>query len=95
MLKTDQTTSIARRGKKCKIRLKNRTVCYAENGQRSVPLAETINNIEQFFLRSPIEVQFALIKNKYGKTNKAILTYHSPFDVSQDQHYFGKGLSTN
>ena len=95
MLKTDETTSIARRGKKCKIRLKNRTVRYAENGQRSVPLEESIKNIEQFFLRSPIEVQFAFIKNKYGKTNRAILTYHSPFDQSQDQHYFGKGLSTN
>jgi ribosomal protein S12 methylthiotransferase accessory factor YcaO len=95
MQKPDQTTSIANRGKKCEIRLKNRTVCYAENGQRSVPLEKTIKNIGQFFLRSPIEVQFTFIKNKSGKADKAFLKYHSPFNKKQDQHYFGKGLSSN
>ena len=95
MQKTDQIASIANRGKKCIIRLKNRTVCYAENGQRSVPLEKTIKNIEQFFLRSPIEVQFTFIKNKSGKAEKAFLKYHSPFNKLQDQHYFGKGLSPN
>jgi ribosomal protein S12 methylthiotransferase accessory factor len=95
MQESDQTASASNRGEKCEIHLKNRHVCYAENGQRSVPLEKTIKNIEQFFLKSPIEVQFTFLRNRSGKIGKAILKYHSPFDKSKDQHFFGKGLSTS
>jgi hypothetical protein len=64
-----------------------------ENGLRSVPIEKTIQNIEKFFLHSPLEVQFTFIRKGGGGINRAILKYHSPEGKSEDQHYFGKGLT--
>ena len=81
------------RGMRRQVRLSARPIRYAENGQRSVPIHETIGRIEHFFLKSPIEIQFAFV-GKGGRYPKACLKYHSPFGVSNDQHFFGKGIST-
>jgi ribosomal protein S12 methylthiotransferase accessory factor len=75
------------------LHLKQRFVCHAENGLRSVPIEKTIRNIELFFLRSPLEVQFTLVKKSASGINRAILKYHSPESKSEDKHYFGKGLT--
>ncbi len=81
------------RGRKRTLNLKQRLVCHAENGLRSVPIEKTIQHIEHFFLKSPLEVQFTFIKKGSGGINRAILKYHSPEGKSKDQHYFGKGLT--
>jgi ribosomal protein S12 methylthiotransferase accessory factor YcaO len=70
-----------------------RPIHHSENGQRSVPLERTIQDIERFFLKNPMEVQFAFVKPKIGKGAKACLKYHAPSGPSDDHHYFGKGLS--
>jgi thioglycine synthase len=75
------------------LHLRKRLVCHAENGLRSVPIEKTIQKIQQFFLKSPIEVQFSFIKKKLGGINRALLKYHSPSGSSGDKHYFGKGLT--
>lgn len=88
--------SETKRGDKRIIRLKRRSVCYAENGMRSVPLKRTMQNVERFLLHSPFEIQFThQITNKTGKIGKAVLVYHSPHGKSKDKYYFGKGLSTS
>jgi ribosomal protein S12 methylthiotransferase accessory factor len=83
-----------KRGEKNALHLRQRRICYSENGQRSVPLEKTIKNIEQFFLKSPIEVQFTFFKKRSGEIGRAMLKYHSPSGSSNDLHYFGKGLTT-
>ena len=75
------------------LHLRKRVVCHAENGLRSVPIEKTIQKIQQFFLKSPIEVQFSFIKKRLSGINRAILKYHSPSDNSGDRNYFGKGLT--
>jgi ribosomal protein S12 methylthiotransferase accessory factor YcaO len=75
------------------LQVRQRLVCHAENGLRSVPIEKTIQNIEKFFLNSPLEVQFTFIKKGGGGINRAILKYHSPEGKSEDKHYFGKGLT--
>jgi ribosomal protein S12 methylthiotransferase accessory factor YcaO len=82
-----------KRNAKKTFRLKQRFVCHAENGLRSVPIEKTIQNIENFFLHSPLEIQFTFIKKGGGGINRAILKYHSPEGKSEDKHYFGKGLT--
>ncbi len=81
------------RGRKKTLALKQRLVCHAENGLRSVPIEKTVQHIEQFFLKSPLEVQFTFIKKGGGGINRAILKYHSPEGKAEDKHYFGKGLT--
>ncbi len=66
---------------------------YAENGQRSVPLARTLRNLEDFLLRSPIEIQFSAFRPKTAIIGKALLKYDSPAGPASDRVYFGKGLS--
>lgn len=73
--------------------LRPRPVCHEENGLRSVPIEKTIRNIEKFFLHSPLEVQFTFIKKGAGGISRAILKFHSPEGKSEDNHYFGKGLT--
>jgi ribosomal protein S12 methylthiotransferase accessory factor YcaO len=85
--------SVMQRGRKSTLNLKQRIVCHAENGLRSVPIEKTIQHIEQFFLKSPVEAQFTFVKKGSGRINRAILKYHSPEGKSEDKHYFGKGLT--
>ncbi len=81
------------RGRKRTLNLKQRFVCHAENGLRSVPIEKSVQHIEHFFLKSPIEVQFTFFKKGSNGINRAILKYHSPEGKSEDRHYFGKGLT--
>lgn len=92
MLNPDQTVSATGRGERSGIRLKNRYICYEQNGQRSVQPEKTIRNIESFFLKSTIEAQFSYKEHKSCKISKAILTYY-PSDEPGVQYFFGKGLT--
>ncbi|MBN2763640.1 MAG: YcaO-like family protein [Bacteroidales bacterium] len=95
MRKAYRTASAVNRTFKYELKLKDRIVCYEENGHRTVPLEKTIKNIERFFLKSPVEVQFTFFKKRSRRINQAYLKYHSPSGKFKDQHYFGKGLSAN
>jgi len=95
MRKAYRTASAVDLTVKYKLKLKDRIVCYEENGHRSVPLEKTIKNIENFFLRSPVEVQFTFFNKRSGKINQAYLKYHSPINKLKDQHFFGKGLNAD
>jgi ribosomal protein S12 methylthiotransferase accessory factor YcaO len=82
-----------KRNAKKTLQIGQRLVCHAENGLRSVPIEKTIQNIEKFFLHSPLEVQFTFVRKGGGGISRAILKYHSPEGKSEDKHYFGKGLT--
>jgi len=91
--KGHQSDSWMIRGGKRALHLRARPISHAENGQRSVPLEETVQSIERFFLKSPIEAQFTFFGKRPGGVNRAVIKYHSPGDPSEDKHYFGKGLT--
>ncbi|MGB3008577.1 MAG: YcaO-like family protein, partial [Chitinophagaceae bacterium] len=93
--KTGQIIAKASRGQKGSFHLTNRPICHHENGLRSVPIKRTVLNIERFFLKSPIEIQFAYSNIIARTINRAILKYHSPEDKSKDQYYYGKGITTS
>lgn len=79
------------RGTSHPIRLQSRRVVYAENGMRSVPLEETLRNIETFFLSTGAEVQFKALEGSAGNAPRSLLECLSP--QQEDTQYFGKGLS--
>lgn len=91
---TGQIDATTCRGQRRNILLSNRLTCHYENGMRAVPVSETVRNIERFFLKSPVEIQFAYSAAVTGILSRAVLKYHSPVDKSLDQYYYGKGITT-
>ena len=91
MRKAYRTASAVNRTVKYELKLKDRIVCYEENGHRTVPLEKTIKNIERFFLKSPVEVQFTFFKKRSGRIDQAYLKYHSPSGKLRMSISLGKG----
>ncbi len=86
-------TAQACRGEKHEITFHSRPVLYTENGFRSVPLEETLETIERFFLTTEIEVQFDMQPGQVEECRKAVLHVLDPRGKEKDRYHFGKGTT--
>ncbi len=82
-----------KRGEYREVKIRPLRVRYSGNGLRSVPLEETLSNIESFFLGSGMEVQFQMLRRASDRSTLAILEYLAPGGTEEDERYFGKGAT--
>lgn len=77
------------RGEKKTVDLSHRSVKSKRNGTWSMTPWETMERIEHFFLRSPMEIEIRSLKKSDELTEQAVLTC-----FSSEKYYFGKGLNS-
>jgi len=81
------------RGSRRELTLQPRRICYSGNGLRSVPVEQTLAEIERHFLASNEEVQFRMFRGAQDRPTRALLKYFSPDGADKDERFFGKGAT--